>query len=214
MNAIELSGVEKRFGPVRALDGISATLPAGSIILLSGPNGAGKSTLLRVLAGLTRPTRGTLRVLGVDPFGHDGAAQRGRLGYLGQETGLYGELTLRENLEFCARLHDLGSERVENLIHELGLEPVSGRRVRTLSLGYLRRAGLARARLTDPPLMLLDEPWNGLDTEASQALTDWLHSHRGPGRSALIAAHTPSAASGLFDRELRLEHGRLLGGGR
>ena len=211
MNVIETRQLEKRFGTVRALDRVSTTLPEGSTTLLRGPNGAGKTTLLRVLAALTRPTGGEVRVLGVNPFGADGAAQRSRLGYLGQETALYGELTLQENLEFYARLHGVDPDRIEFLIHELELEGVAGQRVRTLSLGYRRRAGLARTRLTDPSLVLLDEPWNGLDAEASQQLTHWLEQHHKAGRSALVAAHGPSAGTGLFDAEIRLERGRLLG---
>ncbi len=211
MNVIETSQLEKRFGTVRALDRVSTTLPEGSTTLLRGPNGAGKTTLLRVLAALTRPTGGGVQVLGVNPFGADASAQRSRLGYLGQETALYGELTLQENLEFYAKLHGVDPERIEFLIHELELEGVAGQRVRTLSLGYRRRAGLARVRLTDPSLVLLDEPWNGLDAEASQQLTHWLEQHRKAGHSALVAAHSPGGASGLFDAEIRLERGRLLG---
>ncbi len=211
MNVIETSQLEKRFGAVRALDRVSTALPEGSTTLLRGPHGAGKTTLLRVLAALTRPTGGAVRVLGVNPFGADAAAQRSRLGYLGQESALYGELTVMENLEFCAKLHGVGPERIEFLLHELELEGVAGQRVRTLSLGFRRRAGLARARLTDPSLVLLDEPWNGLDTEASQRLTHWLEQHRKAGHSALVAAHSPGAATSLFDAEIRLERGRLLG---
>ncbi len=211
MSAIEISLLEKRFGRVRALDRVSATIPEGSITLLSGPNGAGKSTLLRVLACLTRPTRGTVRVLGVNPFSRDGVVHRGRLGYLGQEAALYGELTVQENLEFCANLYGVDPQRIRALIQDMELEPVARQRVRTLSLGYRRRVGLARARLTDPPLLLLDEPWNGLDAEASQRLTDLLQRHREAGRTALVAAHSPATTAGLFDAVLRLEAGRLAG---
>ena len=211
MSAIEIKLLEKRFGRVRALDGVSATIPEGSATLLSGPNGAGKSTLLRVLASLTRPTRGTVRVLGVNPFSRDAVPHRGRVGYLGQEAALYGELTVQENLEFCANLYGVDPQRIRTLIQDMELEPVAGQRVRTLSLGYRRRVGLARARLTDPPLLLLDEPWNGLDAEASQRLTDLLQRHRKAGRSALVAAHSPATTTGLFDAVLRLEAGRLAG---
>ena len=213
MNAIELSRLEKRFGSVRALDRVTASLPQGSITLLSGANGAGKTTLLRILASLTRPTRGTVRVLGVDPFGREGASQRSRVGYLGQEAGFYGELRVRENLEFCAKVHGVSLQRVDALLHELGLEAVADQRASTLSLGYLRRAGLARAQLTEPSLLLLDEPWNGLDAEASKQLSQQLRSQREAGRSALVAAHTPDAAQSLFDGVLRLERGRLVEGG-
>ena len=210
MNAIELSRLEKRFGSVRALDRVTASLPQGTITLLAGSNGAGKTTLLRILASLTRPTRGTVRVLEVDPFGREGAAWRSRVGYLGQEAGLYGELRVRENLEFCAKVHGINPRRVDALLRELGLEAVADQRASTLSLGYLRRAGLARAQLTEPSLLLLDEPWNGLDAEASQQLSQQLRSHRQAGRSALVAAHNPDAAQGLFDGVLRLERGHLV----
>lgn len=211
MSAIEISLLEKCFGRVRALDRVSATIPEGSATLLSGPNGAGKSTLLRILASLTRPTRGTVRVLGVNPFSREAVLQRGRVGYLGQHAALYGELTVQENLEFCAKLYGVEPQQIRVLIHDMELEPVARQRARTLSLGYRRRVGLARARLTDPPLLLLDEPWNGLDAEASQRLTDLLQRHREAGRTALVAAHSPATTAGLFDAVLRLEAGRLAG---
>jgi heme exporter protein A len=211
LSAIEISLLEKHFGRVRALDRVSATIPEGSATLISGPNGAGKSTLLRILASLTRPTRGTVRVLGVNPFSREAVLHRGRVGYLGQDAALYGELTVQENLEFCANLYGVEPQRIRVLIQDMELEPVARQRVRTLSLGYRRRVGLARARLTDPPLLLLDEPWNGLDAEASQRLTDLLQRHREAGRTALVAAHSPATTAGLFDAVLRLEAGRLAG---
>ncbi|MFQ5514127.1 MAG: ATP-binding cassette domain-containing protein [Myxococcota bacterium] len=207
MTAIEITDLEKHFGPVRALQGISATIPGGTLTLVSGPNGAGKSTLLRILAGLTRPTRGAVRVLGRDPFRRESAPHRGEVGYLSAEPGLYGDLTLRENLEFCARLHALGPDRVGQIIESLELEPISARRVRTLSLGFRRRCGLARALLTDPELLLLDEPWNGLDRDASRKLNELLGRYRQKGRTALVVAHAPAEGKELFDAELHLSDG-------
>ena len=209
MSAIETQNLEKRYGRVRALADLSIEIPGGQLWLISGANGAGKSTLLRVLAGLTRPTRGGVRVLGVNPFSRAGATRRSRVGFLGQEPGLYAELTLRENLAFCSRLYGLPAERMGQLIRELELEPVADQRLRTLSLGYRRRSGLARALLSDPELLLLDEPWNGLDLQAADALTRRLAQHRRDGRTALIVAHSAEALGGLIDQELRLARGAL-----
>ena len=213
MSAVETRALEKRFGSVRALREISVEVPDGAATLVSGPNGAGKTTLLRVLAGLTRPTRGSVRVLGGDAFGHDRARLRGRVGYLGQETPLYGELSLAENLAFVARLHGIAGERVHPLALELGLDRLLQRRVRTLSFGFRRRAGLAAVLLVEPSLLLLDEPWNGLDAEASEQLAKRLAAARDAGVTVLVAAHAPGAQQRRFDSELRLEAGQLVGFG-
>jgi heme ABC exporter ATP-binding subunit CcmA len=211
VNAIQISELSKRFGHVQALRRVSIEIPAGTITLVSGPNGAGKSTLLGILAALTRPTTGSVRIFGVDPFGRERAHHRDRIGYLGQDPGLYGELTVRENLEFCSRLHGIPIEQVETLTNEFRLEPVAGQRLRTLSLGYRRRAGLARAVLPQPDLLLLDEPWNGLDQEAAESLTERLQRYRSTGGTAVVVAHAPTHGGDLFDAVLRLVRGQRVG---
>jgi len=208
---VELRSVEKRYGRVRALASLSATLPRGELILIQGANGAGKSTLLRIVAGLTRPSRGELRVFDQDPFSAEGRAVRGRVGYLGADPGLYGELSVRENLRFCARLRALPESRVDACVASLELEAVVDRPLHQLSTGFRRRAGLARALLPDPELLLLDEPWNGLDDAAAERLAKTLASLRTSGRSAVVAAHGTPTGVGLFDRRLRLERGQLVG---
>jgi heme ABC exporter ATP-binding subunit CcmA len=210
-SAVELREVDKLYGRVRALDKVSLELPRGELILLEGSNGAGKSTLLRMLAGVTRPTRGSVRVLGQDLFSAGGRAARGKAGYLAAEPALYAELSVRENLHFCARLRGLAPERVEQCLAELDLEGVAERPVHQLSFGFRRRAGLARALLTDPELLLLDEPWNGLDEASSERLSKRLAAYRSAGRTALVAAHGIGARATLFDRRLRIERGRLEG---
>jgi len=208
VNAVETEALEKRFGRVRALAGVSTAIPAGSLNLLSGPNGAGKSTLLRVLAGLTRPTRGSVLVLERDPFGR-GKQARSRVSYLGPEVALYGDLTVAENLAFCARLHDIPARRVQKQLVGSNLAEVADRRVRALSTGYRRRTGLARALLTQPDLLLLDEPWNGLDSEAADQLLRALNQLRDRGGTALVAAHALGAYASIFDHTLQIEDGRL-----
>jgi ABC-type multidrug transport system ATPase subunit len=209
LSAVELRDVAKDYGPVRALDQISLTLEHRALVWLAGANGAGKSTLLRVLGSLTRPTRGRVTLLGVDPFGGRGAAVRGRVGFLGQDASLYGELSIAENLRFCARLRGAGDPEVHQVATELELGPVLEQRVRTLSQGYRRRAGLARALLGAPELLLLDEPWNGLDVASAERLTDLLIRLRDGGATVIVAAHAASGPLPRFDRTLQLDGGRL-----
>jgi heme ABC exporter ATP-binding subunit CcmA len=209
VSAIEVSDLEKRYGKARALRGLSAALPAASAVLVAGPNGAGKSTLLRILAGLCRPSRGKVAVLGIDPFGAQRNALRSRVGYLGPEAGVYADLSVRENLRFTARLHGVAEARIEACLAEHGLEDVAEQRVSALSFGYRRRAGLARALLCNPEVLLLDEPWNGLDDAAAQRLADVLARSQQAGRTLLVAAHAPAHAY-LFDSALRLASGELV----
>jgi heme ABC exporter ATP-binding subunit CcmA len=213
VNAVEAEGLEKRFGRVRALRGLDLALAPGTRALVLGRNGAGKSTLLRVLAGLCRPSAGRVRIAGVDPFRPGGTAARARVGYLGAEPGLYGELTVEENLLFCARLHGLAAERAGRAIAAMGLEPMRERRARTLSQGFRRRAGLARAALAEPDLLLLDEPWNGLDGEARERLAALLDGVRARGATVLVAAPSLDGGAGAFDRVLELRDGGLAAGG-
>lgn len=208
--AIETEALEKRYGPIRALRALSTAVESGTRVRVAGSNGAGKSTLLRVLAGLTRPTRGSVRVLGSDPFRSDAARVRGRIGYLGASAGLYGDLTVRENLAFCARLHGLPTTRIDETLQALDLGEVRDRRADALSSGYLRRAGLARIWLGEPDLLLLDEPWNGLDDRAAERLDALLEQSRERRATVLVAAHAVEGRGLTFDRTLFLEAGRLL----
>lgn len=209
LNAVELEGVTKRYGAARALDGVSLAIAEGALVWLAGPNGAGKSTLLRVLGSLARPTQGSVRVFGRALFASEGAAARARVGFLGPEAALYGELSVYENLAFCARLRGLDYAAARAAAAELELGAVLEQRVRTLSQGYRRRAGLARALLGAPDLVLLDEPWNGLDAESAARLTELLLRLRARGATVLVAAHAASGPLPEFDRRLELESGRL-----
>ncbi len=209
VSAVELFSVDKDYGEVRALSGVNAVLEAGTLTHVSGPNGAGKSTLLRVIAGLTRPSRGRVVVHGIDLFRSRYAPSRGAVGYLGPESGLYGELTLDENLRFCARVHGAPPARIEAAVERLGLAAIRSRPVSKLSLGFRRRAGLARLLVCTPALWLLDEPWNGLDAHAASLLAEMLSEQRAAGRSALVAAHVLGEQAGLFDRALALRKGRV-----
>jgi len=208
VNALDAAGVVKEYGPVRALAGIDLSLEPGTITLLRGANGAGKTTLLRILGALTRPTRGTVRVLGRDPFSSGDAAVRAVVGFLGQSAALYGELSVEENLRFAANLRGVESREVERALESFALTRVREQRARTLSQGFRRRVGLARALLGEPALLLLDEPWNGLDAASAETLSRTLESLRGRGVATLVASHSADNLP-KFDRELALERGRL-----
>jgi heme ABC exporter ATP-binding subunit CcmA len=213
VNAVEVRDLDKDYGAVRALRGLSFEIPAGAICHVTGANGAGKSTLLRVLASLTRPTAGSVRVLGENPFGRGGARVRRDLAWLGASAGLYGDLTIEENLRFAAELCGAEADRVEVVLEELGLGSLRHRRARTLSEGYRRRAGLARVLLPQPQLLLLDEPWNGLDAEASEKLAKALREHRSRGGTAVVASHHRAEAAELADEVVTLHRGGLAPGG-
>ena len=160
---IRAVALEKRFGARRVLRGVDVDLADGGFIAVTGANGSGKTTLLRILAGLTAPTRGSLEV----------AVDRGRLGYLGHEPLVYRELTALENLDLFGRLYRVPErrERIGMLLERFGLWDARGERVAEYSRGMQQRLALCRALLHEPSLLVLDEPYAGLD-EAGAALLD------------------------------------------
>ncbi len=170
MTSIELTGVDKSFGSVRALDGIDLTL-VGGITGLLGPNGAGKTTLLRIVATVTAPDRGQALVLGRQPERSDERIEiRRRLGYMPQEPGFYRNFTVFEFVDYVAILKQLNDRRprhdeVRRVLDLVGLGGESHRKVKALSGGMRRRLALAQALLGDPELLVLDEPTAGLDPE-------------------------------------------------
>jgi heme exporter protein A len=199
--AIELAGLERRYGERIALAGVSLTLARGATLLVLGPNGAGKSTLLRVLATLLRPHGGSVRVLGCE-LPAEGWALRGRIGYLGHEPLLYRDLSARENLLLHARLHRVAVERVGDLLGAVGLARRADDPLHTYSRGMVQRAAVARTVLHDPELVLLDEPRVNLDPAAAAIVEPLL-----AGRTRVLTSHDPSEARGA-DAVLALREGR------
>jgi heme exporter protein A len=205
--AVEVEGLERRYGDRPALRGVTLHLPAGGSMAVLGPNGAGKTTLLRVLAGLLRPHAGTVRVAGAT-LPTESWKVRGRVGYLGHEPLLYRELTARENLRFHADLHGVGHERVEELLARLGIGRRADEPVRNLSRGMVQRAAAARAVLHDPPLLLLDEPRASLDPAAA-ALVEPLVG-REAGRTRVLVTHDVEGGLAECNLALGLRAGRQL----
>src|SRR5919202_2090385 len=172
-HAIEATGIEKRFGAVRALDGVDLRAPVGSVLGLLGPNGAGKTTMVRILATLLRPDAGTARVAGLDAV-RDAGALRRRIGLAGQYAAVDENLTGFENLEMVGRLYHLGRQesraRADELLERFELTDAGGRIVRTYSGGMRRRLDLATALVARPPVLFLDEPTTGLDPRSRLGL--------------------------------------------
>jgi heme ABC exporter ATP-binding subunit CcmA len=209
--AVSAAALAKHYGPVPALDGLDLEIPPGQFVLLLGPNGAGKSTLLRLAATLLRPTAGTLRLLGQDPQGGDRIALRRRIGLLSHQSFLYDHLTGRENLEFYARLYGLSdaAREVARALEAAGLPDRGDDRVRGYSRGMQQRLAIARALLHRPDLVLLDEPFTGLDREAADRLQERLRAVRADGRTCLMTTHDFHSAAPFADRVIVLRRGRV-----
>jgi heme ABC exporter ATP-binding subunit CcmA len=206
--AIEARGLEKRFGQTRALAGIDLEVPAGQSLGLLGPNGAGKSTLLRLMAGLARPTAGALRIAGRPA---NEPAARAQVGLIGHATFLYPALTARENLQFAARLHRVADPvaRADRLLAEGGLAGVAHRPVGGFSRGMAQRLSIARGLAHDPPVVLLDEPFTGLDRRAAERLAERLGDLRRDGRTVVLVTHDVARAAQLADTVAVLCRGRI-----
>jgi heme ABC exporter ATP-binding subunit CcmA len=204
MAAIELDGLERRYGERVALAGVSARVEAGQTLAVLGGNGAGKTTLLRVLAGLLRPHGGTARVLGAE-LPSERWQLPGKVGYLGHEPLLYRDLSGRENLRYHARLHGVPEARVAELLGQVGMERRADDPVRELSRGMVQRIAVARAVLHDPPLLLLDEPRANLDPAAAELLEPLIG--RASGRTRVLVSHDVQRALAEADSVLRLKRG-------
>jgi heme exporter protein A len=209
--ALEAFGLTRRYGAALALRGIDVSLHHGERVALLGPNGAGKTTLLRVLAGALRPTRGAVCVAGED-LGRSASARRA-IGIVGHQTGLYGELTARENLRFFGRLYGVAGleSRIAVILGEVDLVLLADRPVRTMSRGMQQRVSLARAMLHEPAILLLDEPETGLDQSSQERIADLLRAWSAQGRAVLFASHRLEWAESLADRAIVLRAGRIAG---
>ena len=203
-------GLGRGFAGTPVLAGVDLVVQAGDAVVLLGPNGAGKTTLLRVLALLLRPGAGRLTLFGTAAAAAPPALRR-RIGYVGHESLCYPDLTAAENLAFYARLFDLpeAPARVATLVAWAGLEGAARRPVRTYSRGMAQRLALARALLHAPDLLLLDEPFAGLDPEAVAMLQRRLEELRRAGHAIVLATHDLERAAPLATRLAILHRGRI-----
>ncbi|MGE3190889.1 MAG: ABC transporter ATP-binding protein [Vicinamibacterales bacterium] len=205
-------GVGRNFGRRKALARISFTADAGEIVGLLGPNGAGKSTLLSILATLLAPSDGRVEY-GGRTAEEAGAALRGRLGLLGHDIYLYPELTARENLLFFARLYGVPDPegRVAAGLEHAALSSRADDQVQGYSRGMRQRVALERALLHQPRLLLLDEPFTGLDQASTAALVARLRGLQRDGCIVIIATHDLDVVDGVLSRVIFLRGGRIVG---
>jgi heme ABC exporter ATP-binding subunit CcmA len=192
---LEATALVRAYGRRRALRGVDLSLSAGETFVVLGPNGAGKTTLLRLLAGLMRPGEGEVRVMGRPLRSAEPDARR-PIGLLSHQSMLYDDLTLAENLMFAAGLYGLPSPReaVARALGEAGLADRAGDRPRNLSRGMQQRAAIARALLHEPSVLLLDEPFTGLDATAADRLRELLRAESLKRRAMVIVTHHAAEA--------------------
>jgi len=208
---IEIQNLVKSFGYRKALAGVDLQVEAGELVWLVGPNGAGKTTLLRILATLSRPTSGKVRVAGFDPT-RDGIQIRRQIGFLSHRTLLYDDLTAEQNLDFYARLYEVPNrqKRIAELLRQYNLTIRKDDWVRTFSRGMQQRLAIARALLPKPRLLLLDEPYNGLDPLAADTLDDEIAALIANGCTVLLTTHNLEGRNAMEKRTLILNQGHLI----
>ncbi|MBI4787865.1 MAG: heme ABC exporter ATP-binding protein CcmA [Chloroflexi bacterium] len=207
---ITVDKLDKTFGARWALRGLSFSVAPGEIVALVGPNGAGKTTLLRIIATLTRPDAGRI-LIGRIPLAQHANAARGAIGFVGHQTFMYDDLTAEENLRFYAQLYDLPNipERVQQVAKRVGIEHRLNDLARTLSRGLQQRLTLARMLLHEPAVLLLDEPYTGLDKTAADLLDGIILDAKKEGRGILFSTHDLERGLAICDRALVLKAGRL-----
>lgn len=207
---LEIQGLKKNFGFKPILRGIDLELYRGQCLALMGANGTGKTTFLRILAGLTKPSAGKVRVNGLDSV-QDAQQVRSLVGFVAHQPYLYEELTALENLLFFGKMYAVSNagERAIYLLRRVGLEKKARERVTTLSRGQVQRLSLARALLHTPQLLLLDEPDTGLDQEGHELIEAVLAEHIAQGGTALFTTHQPERALKLGDSIVLLQGGHV-----
>lgn len=208
---IKLQGLVKKYGMNLVLRGIDLNVDAGEFVTLVGSNGAGKSTLMRIVATLLRPTSGMVEIGGWLLPQQAGRVRR-HIGLVSHYSLLYGDLTAAENLSFFAKLYQLDNqeERVMAALRKVGLYARQRDAVSTFSRGMVQRLTIARATLHEPDILLLDEPYTGLDQDASQLLDDLLRLEHEKGRSILMITHDLSHGLNLCDRVAILNRGKIV----
>lgn len=211
-NAIEVSGLIKRFDRVNAVDGLELTIPRGTFYGLLGPNGAGKSTTIALLTGLLRPDAGTVRLFGVDFDGEDPAIKR-RLGVASDEPPLYGRLRGGEQLRFAAEMFGLAPQeartRAADLLRLLGLEHAERTLVVDYSRGMRKKLGIACALIHGPELLFFDEPFEGVDALSAETIRRLLQSLAAGGVTVLLTTHILEVAEKLCARVGIIHRGAL-----
>ena len=212
MAVIVTRGLTKRYGRVVAVEDLNLEVEEGEVFGLLGPNGSGKTTTILMLLGLTEPTSGEARVLGLDPM-REPLKVKAKVGYLPDQVGFYGELTAWENLRYTTRLLGLpeaeAKARIEEVLRRMGLWEVRDRRVSAFSRGMRQRLGLAEVLLKRPKVAILDEPTLGLDPEAAREFLDLIKGLKAEGITVLLSSHLLHQVQEICDRVGLFHRGRL-----
>jgi len=209
-HAVDIQGVRKAFGPNTVLDRVDLRVDAGEVLALLGANGSGKTTLLKILATLLRPSAGRGRVAGFD-LAKDVESIRARVGLLAHGSYVYEDLTAAENLRFWATMAGLPADQasLQSALKAVELDQVAGERARTFSSGMKRRLALARILLGAPRLLLLDEPYAGLDQKGKKWIEEVMLDFKGKGGAVIVATHSFGRGLSVADRVAILSGGRI-----
>ncbi len=210
--AVETHQLTKKYGAFTAVENLDLAVRPGEVFGLLGPNGAGKTTTILMLLGLTEPTSGSMRVLGLDPVRQPLQVKR-QVGYMPDEVGFYNELSARENLNYIARLNNLprnlAKQRIDEALERVGLLDVADQRVGTFSRGMRQRLGVADVMIKQPSLIIMDEPTQGLDPEGAREFLDMIRGLKGEGITILLSSHLLHQVQAICDRVGLFNHGRM-----
>ncbi len=211
--ALSIDRLTKEYGTLRAVDELTLTIPEAEVFGLLGPNGSGKTTTINCITGLVKPTRGTVKVLGFDAQS-EGLEARNVMGVSPQETAVYPYLTGEENVRLFGELYSVPKKaldaRVDYVLEKVGLLDEARHRVSKYSGGMKRRVSIAMALVTDPRVILLDEPTVGMDPQARRAVWDFIAELRDERKTIMLTTHYMEEAEELCDEAGIIDHGRLI----
>ena len=204
---LEVSGLTKKYGKKKAVDGLSFSVGDNEIVGLLGPNGAGKTTTMNMITGFTAPTSGIVEIDGTD-IAKDPVTAKKKLGYLPEQPPVYPEMTVREYLRFAAELKGVKKSRVDAAAKEASVSMVINRRIGNLSKGYIQRTGLAAALLSDARVIILDEPTVGLDPNQLIEMRN-LIKRLGKNHTVILSSHILSEISEVCGRVIIMNEGKI-----
>jgi gliding motility-associated transport system ATP-binding protein len=212
---VEASDLHKAFGQIVAVDGISLSVRKGEVLGFLGPNGAGKSTTMKMITGFLAPDQGTSKICGFD-VEDEPLAAKSKLGYLPEGAPLYAEMTPRSFLSFIAEIRGIGrkerAKMIGSAVERTGLQAVLGQRIETLSKGYKRRVGLAQAILHDPPVLIMDEPTDGLDPNQKHHVRA-LIKEMAVEKAIIVSTHILEEVEAVCSRAVIINKGRIVADG-
>lgn len=212
---IEIEALTKRFGPITAVAGIDLAVGKGEVLGFLGPNGAGKSTTMKMVTGFLAPTSGRVRICGHD-IEHETIAAQRAIGYLPEGAPAYGDMTPRQFLTFIAEVRGFGGAgakaRVEDVVAKTELDPVLDQPIDTLSKGFRRRVGLAQAILHDPPVLIMDEPTDGLDPNQKHSARTLIRA-MAPHKAIIVSTHLLEEVEAICTRAVIIDRGRVVADG-